>query len=104
MANLNEAYKLQYNGRPVNLPELKPPTNEEYGSKYASYNGSAFARVKTSNPKYDNMVNRYNKNPTFGYECTKCHKSVGYHMKIQDKYPHDFVKGEFRKLEMEEIS
>lgn len=105
MANLDEAFNLQYNPRTVNLPQLNKPKYDKYENTdavYAEYNGNAFQRVKVSDPKYDDMRPRCNKNPTYGYECNSCHGSVGYHMKIQKKYPHDFEKGKFRQLTEEE--
>lgn len=88
MANLNEAFKLQHQ---VNITEYSEPKNNQELNAY-------FDRVKVSNSKYDNMPKRCNKNPTWGYECNVCHKTVGEHMKIQKRNVHDFERGVFRKL------
>lgn len=93
MANLNEAFKLQYQGKTREYYPIQ--TDDKELSAY-------FARVKVSDPKYDTMPKRSNKNPTYGYECKVCRGSVGYHMSIQNKYPHDFEKGNFRQLSEEE--
>ena len=57
---------------------------------------NAFDRVKISNDKYDNII-RHNKS-IYGYICTVCNGPIGFHLSIQNKNPHQFIRGSYRKL------
>ena len=89
MADLKDAFNYLYKGRPY-----KPILNQNQSlDKY-------FERVKITNSKYDNMPK--NKNSTYAFECKTCHKPAGIHMKMQKIHPHEFIQGQFRKLNDEE--
>lgn len=103
MANLNEAFNLNYT--PQNKcnaqPNLYKSTDMFYNKQNVvglPFSGveNAFDRIKISNSKYDTMTRNYNKH-MFGYICQICQGHVQYHMDIQNKYPHDFLKGPFKQ-------
>ncbi|QKF94023.1 hypothetical protein QKU48_gp0565 [Fadolivirus algeromassiliense] len=105
MANLNEAYNLQFGNGKCKPNDTKCLTNNEFdlisrpnvtNNKFTLVN-DAFNRVKVSNQKYDDIDRQTNK-PFYGFVCKECNGCVGYHMSIQGKHPHEFIKGEYRKL------
>lgn len=109
MANLNEAFYLQFGNGRCKANDLKCKQNNEFdlisrpnviNNKFTQVN-TAFDRVKITNQKYDD-INRQTNKPFYGYTCQECDGCVGYHMSIQTKYPHEFVKGEYRKLSADE--
>lgn len=113
MANINEAFdtqKPQDNYRYDNyLDKLKNKIdNSETTYLPNSVNhdfsdlNTAFTRVKVSNEKYDKIMRQYNK-PIYGYICQICNGSSDKHFYNQNKFPHPFVRGEYRKLDIEEF-
>lgn len=108
MANFNDAFKPQFgfgNIRKYNDADYTAKNKEfDYTRSTNTINNNftvvdnAFARVKVSNPKYDNITRQSNK-PFYGTTCKLCGGCVGYHISIQEEEPHDFVKGEYRKLD-----
>lgn len=80
MANLNEAFNTK--------------SNTVY-NKYTAVE-NAFDRVKISDDKYDKIIR--GDRSVYGYMCNQCGGCMGYHMSIQHKSPHDFIKGEYRLL------
>ena len=110
MANLNEAFNLNYSPRNTcRIPQNLNPSKDMFYNKQNVIGlpfcgiDNAFDRVKISNSKYDTMTRDYNKH-MYGYVCQICRGPVNYHMMIQDKYPHDFIKGEYRPLTKNELS
>ena len=89
MANINKAFKLHNDPDIINSPNC-------INNNFVSLD-CAFDRIKTSNTKYDDIT-RFDKTATYGYICQLCNGTVGYHMAIQNKYPHDFIKGNYVKL------
>ena len=83
MANINEAFNTN-----------QPKSNTVY-NKYTAVE-NAFDRVKISDIKYDKIVR--SDRSVYGYTCNVCKGCMGYHMSIQHKLPHDFIKGEYRLL------
>jgi translation initiation factor 2 beta subunit (eIF-2beta)/eIF-5 len=63
---------------------------------YATFN-TAFDRVKCSNEKYDKII-RGDKS-IYGYVCQICGGGIGYHLSIQNIHRHDFIKGNYQRLE-----
>ena len=109
MANLNEAFNLQYAGNKYPYPidddnkvmDSDLMNNQNVvGNNFYPYQ-AAFNRIKQTNPKYDN-INRSTNKPMCGYECANCHKSIAVHMAMQEEHPHQYIKGKFRTLEQEE--
>jgi len=114
MADLNQAFNLNYNGR--NLDNYMNDLNKKIkvidpdlahnsniiGTNFSPYH-AAFDRVKVSNQRYDNIT-RISDKPTYGYECQLCGKCIGYHLSLEDpdSVDHDFVKGKFRPLTIQE--
>ena len=95
MANLNECFNLNYAGRNYDNPTNKKVNYDSdlMNNRNVINNNfmplhTAFDRIKVSNDKYDNITRSTNKS-ICGFECQVCHKSVGYHMAIQEQYPHD---------------
>lgn len=107
MANLNEAFNLNYSGKNYRLPQennnrvVEEELSNTINNPFMTYQ-NAFNRVKVSNQKYDNITRSTNK-PIYGYECQICQRSVGIHMALQDRYPHEFIRGKFRPLSEEEL-
>ena len=109
MANLNEAFNTYKQPNNQNYDDYmerlmkKIPNNEvdeiysqnTINGKFTNVN-NAFDRVKISNLKYDKII-RGDKS-IYGYVCQHCNGCMGYHISIQNKNPHDFIKGEYRAL------
>ena len=112
MANLNEAFNLNYqpkcklqnymNNMKKNIYEDDIAlTNQNIISNNFCNINNAYDRVKVSNEKYDNITYDFNK-PTYGYICKECNGPINYHVRIQNKFPHDFIRGEYRRLNKDE--
>ena len=115
MANLNEAFntykqpnnKPQYDNYMDRLIKKIPNsesdeiinTQNSINTKFTDIN-NAFDRVKVSNIKYDRII-RGDK-PMYGYVCQLCNGCMGYHLSMQNKHPHDFIKGEYKALQPHE--
>ncbi|ARF11328.1 hypothetical protein Klosneuvirus_1_185 [Klosneuvirus KNV1] len=113
MANINEAYntqKSQDNNKYDNyMDKLKGKIDNQESTYYPnSINhefsdlNTAYSRVKVSNEKYDKIMRQHNK-PIYGFICQACNGSVDQHFYLQTKSPHPFVKGQYRKLEPDEM-
>lgn len=104
MANLSEAFTVTRqpeNSKNDYLQRLKqtlPTSNNkieiDMEDKYM-YFENMDKRVKVSNPKYDNITRQPS---TYGYSCAECNGSFEYHFSIQNKFPHDFIKGVYKKF------
>jgi hypothetical protein len=110
MAQLNEAFNTYKQPKKCFMDELikKIPTNEPSEIMYSKNSinnqfmdiNNAFDRVKMSNTKYDDII-RTNKS-VYGYICQVCNGCMSYHLYVQNKDPHDFIKGEYRALSQQE--
>lgn len=113
MANLDEAFNLNYTPKckfDGYMDKIKKKINHEdqylnnqniIGNRYCNID-SAYDRVKVSNDKYDHITHETYK-PVYGYICQDCGGPINYHWKIQTEFPHDFVRGEYRKLTNGEV-
>jgi len=113
MANINEAfntYKKQDNNHFDNYMEtLKNKIDQNETTCYPnSINhgfcdlNSAFERVKVSNEKYDKIMRQHNK-PYNGFICQICNGSIDQHFYSQNRFPHPFIKGQYRRLNPDEM-
>lgn len=113
MAQLNEAFntykqpnqRLQYDDYMNNMIKKIPNEDTLIYSKNSINNqftdiNNAFDRVKISNTKYDKIMR--NDKSVYGYICQICDGCMGYHLYVQNKDPHDFIKGEYRALSHQE--
>lgn len=107
MANINEAfntYKEQNNNNDYMNKLLNKIQKDDDGNKMSpksinnnfTYISETRERIKVSDPKYDKIIR--GDRLIYGYICRSCEGCMGYHLSIQYKYPHDFIKGEYRKL------
>ena len=113
MANLNEAFNLNYQPKCkldgyMDGMKKKINQNDDYlnnqniiGNRYCNVD-SAYDRVKVSNEKYDQITHDTFK-PFYGFICRECGGPINYHWKIQAEFPHDFVRGEYRRLNKDEV-
>jgi hypothetical protein len=107
MASLEEAFNTYKNQNSSNdyMAKLlnKIPRHEE--SKYSSNSinhgfmsiGDTENRVKMSNSKYDKIIR--GDRSIYGFVCKDCGGCLNYHMTIQNKFPHEFIKGKYKRLE-----
>lgn len=113
MANFDEAFKLNYQPKckyENYMDNMKKKINQDdtYLNNQNIIPGNfcnidlAYDRVKVSNQKYDQITSDFNK-PFYGYICKECHGPINYHWKIQQQFPHDFIRGEYRKLNKDEV-
>ena len=106
MANLNEAFstwKEPSNNNYMNKLLNKIPKYDDENKISPNSVGNKFMhlsdtenRVKVSNEKYDKIIR--GDRTMYGYICADCNGCVGYHTSIQDNDPHEFIRGEYRKL------
>lgn len=112
MANLNEAFDTQrsqdnykYENYMETLKGKIDNNDSTYRKNTINHNFSdlntAFSRVKVSNEKYDKIIGQHNKS-IYGFICKICNGCNGYHVSIQEKFPHEFIRGIYRKLEANE--
>ena len=76
------------------------PSNTSINNKFM-YLSDTEQRVKVTNPKYDKIIR--GDRLIHGYICAECKGCMGYHSSIQHKYPHTFIRGEYRKLLPHEV-
>ena len=89
MSNINEAF---------NLPSQNNDNYIGYFNENLTLVKNSNTRVKVTNPSYDNLPRQKNNKFTYGYICNICNGHINYHMSIQNQKPHNFIKGNFRKL------
>ena len=84
---------------PIDNSRDIPYSPNSINNRYANID-NAFDRVKISNIKYDQIV-RTDK-PIYGYKCQLCNGSMGYHLSVQNRDPHDFIRSEYTLLSSQE--
>lgn len=107
MADLNLAFgtwKEQNNNNSFmnNLLNKIPKHDDQYKPSSTAINNKFMylseteKRVKVSNEKYDKIIR--GDRLIYGYACAECKGCMGYHMSVQDKHPHQFMRGEYRQM------
>ena len=93
MKNKFRAFKLKIAN---NSPKLF--RYQSYNKENMAYLNEAFNSLNPAVIQPNSLKNVPHKKRTYGFECKICKGCSAYHMSVQNKNPHPYVKGSYREF------